>query len=239
MKKRIGILGGMGPEATAYMFGLLIKNTLVEKDQDHIQVLIYSNPKIPPRTDAILGIGPNPTPELIQGINLLLKGGADLILIPCITAHFFLPDINKQIDFSYLSLIDEALKWAKRNAPSMRKAGILSSTGTLKSRLFHDVFLSGGIKIIQPTDEEQKKVMNSIFGNKGIKAGYSTGYSKDTIVDMANTLIKRGAEAIIAGCTEIPLALNAKDIPVPFIEPMEITARTGIIEAGYRLSDRF
>ena len=128
------------------------------------------------------------------------------------------------------------MRWAKKNIPNIRKAGILASTGTIASRLFHDQFLSGGIEVFHPKEKEQEKVMNAIFGDHGIKAGHSSGYSRDTIMDMANILINRGAEAIIAGCTEIPLALKAKDIPVPLIEPMEITAMAGIIEAGYNLS---
>jgi aspartate racemase len=238
MKKIIGILGGMGPEATAQIYTLILKNTKAEKDQDHIEVLIYSNPKIPPRTDAILGKGPDPTIDLINGIKILLNGGADFIIIPCITAHYFLPGIKKQIDFSYLSLIEESLKWVKNNVPNLRKAGILSSTGTLASRLFHDHFLSGGIEVIHPDEKEQEQVMNAIFGDQGIKAGHSSGYARNTILSMAENLINRGAEAIIAGCTEIPLALTARDISVPLIEPMEITARAGIIEAGYNLSEQ-
>ena len=237
MKKTIGILGGMGPEATAQMYTLIIKNTWAEKDQDHIQVLIYSNPKIPPRTDAILGKGPDPTSDLIKGIKLLLNGGSDFIIIPCITAHYFLPGIKKQIKFSYLSLIDESLKWVKKNVPNIKKAGILSSTGTLISRLFHDHFLSEGIEVIHPEKKEQEKVMTAIFGDRGIKAGHSAGFARNTILETAVTLIDRGAEAVIAGCTEIPLALNARDIPVPLIEPMKITARSGIIKAGYRLTE--
>ena len=237
MKKIIGILGGMGPEATVLMYTLLIKNTKAEKDQDHIQVLIYSNPKIPPRTDAILNKGPDPTIDLIKGIKLLLNGGADFIIIPCITAHYFLPGIKKEIMFSYLSLIEESLKYVKKTVPNIKKAGILSSTGTLTSRLFHDHFLSGGIEVIHPEEKEQEKIMDAIFGNRGIKAGYSSGHARKTVLETAEILINRGAEAVIAGCTEIPLALEARDIPVPLIEPMEITARAGIIKAGYRLSE--
>ncbi|MBN2246937.1 MAG: amino acid racemase [Candidatus Aminicenantes bacterium] len=238
MKKIIGILGGMGPEATVRMFTLIIKNTRAEKDQDHIPVLIYSNPKIPPRTDAIIGKGPDPTSDLIEGISLLLKGGADFIMIPCITAHFFLPKITKSIEFAYLSLIEESLRYAKTKIPAIKKTGILASTGTLTSRLFHDCFLSEGIEVIHPNEKEQEKVMDAIFGERGIKAGYSSGYSRETIIDMAGTLINRGAEAIIAGCTEIPLVLTAEDIPVPLIEPMEITAQAGILKAGYNLSEQ-
>ena len=82
MKKTIGMLGGMGPEATEYMFGLIIRNTRVEIDQNHIKVIIYSNPKVPPRTDAIFGTGPSPTPHLVEGIKALKQAGADFIIMP-------------------------------------------------------------------------------------------------------------------------------------------------------------
>jgi aspartate racemase len=77
MKKVIGVLGGMGPEATEYMFGLITKNTKVEIDQNHIKVIIYSNPKVPPRTDAILGTGPSPTPYLVESIKVLKQAGGE------------------------------------------------------------------------------------------------------------------------------------------------------------------
>lgn len=238
MKKVIGILGGMGPEATAYMYNLIIKNTRVEKDQDHIPVVIYSYPKIPPRTDAIDGTGPSPAPYMEEGVRVLLRAGADFIIMPCVTAHYFMPEVEQNVGFDFLSLLDEALAWAKKNVPGLKTAGIISSSGTLKSRLFHDTFAKENIDIIAPETEEQEQVMEAIFGSEGIKAGFTSGPSKETIVGMAKTLIERGAEAIIAGCTEVPLVLKAADISVPFIEPMQIMAEAAIQTAGYKLKGK-
>lgn len=233
MSKTIGIMGGMGPEATLYMYELIIKNTKVQADQDHIPVIIWSNPKVPPRTDAIFGTGPSPVPLLIEGVKILMQAGADFIVMPCITAHYFIPEVRDQIDFPFISLLDESLKWAKRNIPGLKTAGILSSSGTLKSRLFHETFASAGIDILPPTDEEQERVMGAIFGKKGIKAGYTAGSSRETIISIAQALIMRGVQAVIAGCTEIPLVISDSDIPVPLIEPMSIAAEACIREAGY------
>ena len=108
MTKTIGILGGMGPEATEYMFGLIIKNTKVLEDQDHIHVIINSNPKVPHRTEAVFNKGPSPTPRLIEGIKILKQAGADFIIDPCVTAHYFLPEVAKAVDFSLLSLLEES-----------------------------------------------------------------------------------------------------------------------------------
>ena len=233
MSKTIGILGGMGPEATLHMYELIVKNTKVQTDQDHIHAIIWSNPKVPPRTDAIYGTGPSPTPLLLEGVKALMDAGADFIVMPCVTAHYFIPEVKDQFDFPFISLLDESLKWAQKNIPELKTAGILSSSGTLKSRLFHDTFAPAGIDILAPTDEEQEQVTEAIFGEKGIKAGYTAGSARETVISMAQALIMRGVQAVIAGCTEIPLVITDSDIPVPLIEPMSIAAEVCIREAGY------
>lgn len=235
MKKKIGILGGMGPEATVYMYDNIVKRTKVEKDQDHIHVIINSYPKVPPRTVAILNEGPSPTPYLVEGIKTLNAAGADFIIIPCVTAHHFLSEVKQEVDFDYISLLDEALAWTKRHYPKIKTVGIISSTGTLISRLFHDCFAEQGIELISPNHDEQDDVMDAIFGDKGIKAGFTQGKPKDMIVDVAIKLISKGAEAILAGCTEVPLVLLDEDIPSPLIEPMQIVAEASIVKAGYEL----
>lgn len=235
MKKTIGILGGMGPEATAYMYSLIIKHTQVEKDQDHIRIFISSNPETPPRTEAILHQGPSPVPFLVEGIQQLKNAAVDFVIMPCVTAHYFLPQVFAQIDIPFLSLIDEAADWAKENIPGLKKVGLLSSTGTQVSGLFHNKFKEAGIDVMTPEEKDQQKVMSAIFGTGGIKAGFSSGSSKDDIIRAAEKLTAGGAEAIIAGCTELPLVLKASDISVPLIEPMDILARKSILEAGYKV----
>lgn len=235
MKKTIGILGGMGPEATAYFFELIIKNTKAEKDQEHIPIIIYSNPKVPPRTDAILEKGESPLPYLLEGARVLRQAGADFIVMPCVTAHYFLDEIVAREKVLFLSLLDETLLYALREMPGLKKAGLISSTGTLKSGLFHDTFAKEEIEVFGPEDEEQEQVMEAIFGKQGIKAGFTSGRSKEIIQGVAQSLIKRGAEAVIAGCTEVPLVLKEEDIEVPFIEPLQILAEVSIVWAGYEL----
>ncbi len=237
MKKTIGILGGMGPEATAYFFELIIKNTKAEKDQEHIPVIIYSNPAVPPRTDAILEKGESPLPHLLEGARVLRQAGADFIVMPCVTAHYFLDEIVAREKVSFLSLLDETLLYTQRKMPELKKAGLISSTGTLKSGLFHDAFAREEIEVFGPEDEEQEQVMEAIFGKQGIKAGFSSGRPKEIIQGVARTLIKRGAEAVIAGCTEVPLVLKQEDIKVPFIEPLQILAEVSIMKAGYELKE--
>lgn len=225
----------MGPEATAYFFSLIIKHTASAKDQDHAPVLIYNLPQIPERTPAILGRGPSPVPLLREGIRALSRAGADFIVVPCISAHAFLQAIRRASPVPVLSLVEHALAWTKKMRPSVKRAGLLASTGTVRSGMFAKTFATAGIEILTPTENEQALVMEAVFGKLGVKAGFTKGRPRKLVLTVARELINRGAEAIIAGCTEIPLVLMDKDIPVPIIEPMRITAQDSIIRAGYRV----
>ena len=235
MKKTIGILGGMGPEATAYFYELIIKNTKAEKDQEHIPVVIYANPGVPERTAAVLGKGPSPLPQLLEGVRVLKEAGADFIVMPCITAHHFYNEIMKEVKVNFLNLVDETVLYALRKNPGLKKAGLVASTGTLRARLFHEAFGREGVEIVDPTEAEQVRVMEAIFGKEGVKAGYTSGMSREAIHYAARVLIARGAEAVIAGCTEVPLVLKAKDIKVPLIEPLQILAEASILTAGHKI----
>jgi len=235
MKKVIGVLGGMGPEATAHMHELIIRKTRVDKDQDHIPIVILNNPKIHPRSDAIFGLGPDPTPQLIDGVKLLRQAGADFIIIPCVTAHYFYPGMAAKVDFPFISLLDESALWVKEHLPEVTEVGLLCSTGTLESRIFHDAFARFDISVIGPEEEEQRIFEDAVMGADGIKAGFTFGRPRDIIVEAAIRLIDRGAQAVIAGCTEVPLVLKSKDIAVPLIDPMEIVAEASIKAAGYKV----
>ena len=235
MKKTIGILGGMGPEATSYFFNLLIKLTSAKKDQDHIPVIIVNNPKIPPRTDAYQKKGHSPVPFIVEGAQILKNAGADFIVMPCITVHLFLSEIQKKIDIPFLDLINETADWICTRFPELQNAGLIASTGTLHSQIFQNAFTEKGIHIIHPSEKRQEDVMEAIFGEKGIKAGFTEGACKSVIQETAIQLIRKGAEAIIAGCTEIPLVLHTEDLQNPIMDPLRIGAEACILKAGYNL----
>lgn len=237
MKKTIGVLGGMGPEATVHFFNLIVKHTAAAKDQDHIKVLVWNDPTVPPRTDAILGRGPSPLPRLLSGVKVLERGGADLLVMPCITAHYYAAEIAASAHVPLIDLREESLRDAKKRIPGLKKAGLVASTGTVQSRLFQEIFEKSGIEILTPKPAEQRAVMEAVFGKKGIKAGFTAGRPRTALVRVARRLIGRGAEAVIAGCTEIPLALRDSDLAVPLIEPMRIGALACIRKAGYRIRE--
>lgn len=219
----VGILGGMGPEATADFYLKLVHATPATRDQEHLQVLIWSDPTIPDRTDALLTQGEDPTPALIAGARLLKASGAKMLAVPCNTAHAFLAAVQAEVDIPIIHMIEETAKYVQRLSPTVQKVGLLSTTGTQKAGLYQSWLDREGISVITPAaDCQENLVMTPI---RTIKAGNTTA-ARPLFIEAAQGLIDAGAQAIIAGCTEVPVGLSADDIPVPFIDPAEVLAVT-------------
>ena len=227
-EKIIGILGGMGPEATIDLFYKIIKFNPAEKDQDHLRIIIDNNPKIPDRTAAILGKGEDPLPALQETAQNLEKAGADFIVIPCNTAHYFLSSIQESVNIPVLNMIEETAKETKKRIPQIKKVGLLASIGVYKSEIYHQHFKKFNIEIISPEEKDRGKVMKVIYA---VKAGDLSEEVKKNIIQIAQKLIDKGAEAIIAGCTEIPLILKEGNVSVPLIDPTQILARIAVQKA--------
>jgi len=227
-EKIIGILGGMGPEATLDLFYKIIKLSPAEKDQDHFRIIIDNNPKIPDRTAAILGKGENPLPALQETAQNLEKAGADFIIMPCNTAHYFISEIQQSIKIPILNMIKETAHNIKSIFPSFKNVGLLATKGTYKTGLYNSSFKEKNIEILIPSPPEQDKIMDIIYK---IKSNILSKEMKIQIIKIAEKQIKRGSQAIIAGCTEIPLILKNEDIKVPVIDPTNILAKRAIEEA--------
>jgi len=240
MKKyrTIGVLGGMGPEATVYFLERLVKNTEAKSDQEHVPVLVYSLPQIPNRTEAILYGGESPLPLLISGAARMAGAGADFIVIPCITAHYFHGQIQAASPVPVMNIVEETGKSLKRGMPGLRKLGLVATSGTVRSAIFEKAKAFAQFEIVVPSAREMTRVMRALSGRRGIKAGYTSGRPRETILAVARSLVERGAQAVIAGCTEIPLVLKKGDLKVPVIEPMDIAARSAIRLAGGRTRPR-
>jgi aspartate racemase len=228
----IGVLGGMGPEATADFFHKIINNTEADKDQEHLRVLIDSNPKIPDRTPAMLGSGESPLPMMIETAKNLERAGAHFIVIPCVSAHYFIRGLREGITIPVISIIDEVAGEIERHHPGMERTGLIATTGTIRAGLFHDRLREIGVEVLVPPAEDQEElVMSAIYGKSGIKAGFISPENKGKILRAATALIERGAQGIIGGCTEVPLVVGGGDIAVPFFDSLDILARAAIRQA--------
>ena len=230
-KKTIGIVGGMGPEATAYLFLKIVRSTPAVMDQEHLHVLIDSDPSVPDRTDAILHGGVSPIAKLISIGKNLVKMGADFLVMPCNTAHYYIDELRKELSVPFLSMIEETFLELKRNLGPGSKIGILATDGTLESGVY-DKVIGGYFELIRPIADKQREVMDAIY--KGVKAG-NIQYAEVLLKRVLESLISKGCKAVVEGCTEIPIALDGVDIDVPLIDTLEVLAKASVrfaIEGG-------
>ncbi|MFQ6078063.1 MAG: aspartate/glutamate racemase family protein [Thermodesulfobacteriota bacterium] len=231
-EKTIGILGGMGPEATADLFRKIIKNTEAARDQEHLRVLIDNNPKIPDRTPAILGSGESPLPMMIETAKNLERGGADFIVIPCVSSHYFIQHLRERMAIPVISILEEVTAEIKRRLPGIKRIGLIATTGTIRAGLFQNRLRDIGVEVSVPQpDDQENLVMSAIYGESGIKAGFISAENREKILKASKTLIEKGAQGIIGGCTEIPLVIQESDIEVPFFDSLDILAIAAIHRA--------
>jgi len=229
--KTVGVIGGMGPKATIDFLNKIISLTPAKKDQEHLRMIIDMNPQIPDRTEAIIGKGKSPLPELINSARRLELSGAHFIVIPCVTAHYWLDDIQRAIHIPLLSIIEASLERVKKEFSRVKKIGILATTGVIKSKIFNRAFVPAAYKIITPTSKEQLNyVMRGIYE---IKAGKDPSKVKAIFLHACEHLIEKSAQLVIAGCTEISLAIAEEDIGMPLIDINETLAQQTIKFAIY------
>lgn len=204
-KNVIGILGGMGPAATADMFQKFIKLTPAHCDQEHIPLLISSIPDIPDRTKCILHGGEDPESVMEKYVHGLENAGATCIIMACNTAHYWFDHLKAKSQVDMLSIIDATID--EVIATGKQKIGLLATDATIATDLYKKRIEEQGLTFIRPNEESQKKVMESIYL---LKSG-ETEHSIELMSRQRDELIKQGAEIIILGCTEVPIIL-AKDV---------------------------
>lgn len=227
-QKTIGIIGGMGPLATAVLFTEIIKATPARSDQDHVRVVIDSNSQIPDRTASILGQGPSPVKMLIQTAQRLESMGASVLGIPCITAHYYRRAIQRSVTIpivNILSLIQHRIAAA---FASVQRIGIIATTGSCKTGIF-DGCLGKTHQLVYPSTRTQRDIMEAIYGDQGIKSGTTGRKPRQLLVQAAATLTEQGAELVVAGCTEVSIVLRPSNLDIPLIDPLRLLAR-GLLE---------
>lgn len=227
-QKVIGILGGMGPAATSELFSRIINNTAAEMDQEHVNMVIINDPQIPDRSAYILENGISPIPKLLENLNKLALAGADVAVIPCMTAHSFINELNKTSPIPVINAINLVEEFIQKYYPNIDKIGLLATNGSIGSNVFQRYISK---EIITPDNITQHEVMEIIYGDEGIKAGNISDGVTTRIKKVTDKLKKEGAEAVIAGCTELSLVMNEEKIRLPVIDPITILAKK-VVEIG-------
>jgi aspartate racemase len=237
--RTIGIIGGMGPLAAARLFERIVVLTKACNDNEHIPLIIDNNTNIPDRTKFILNDGDNPTRELVRSAIRLEMMGADVIIIACNTAHYYYDEITKFVRVPIINMIEETAKYIKSSYPNIKCAGLLATEGTCRSGIYEREFGKSGLEIIIPEQEEQQHITELIYDIKKGRADIDP----TNAIKLVSKLKDQGAEVIILGCTELPIAASRFNICSSYVDSSEVLAMSAIAYAGkdilYEKKDRF
>ncbi|MBR2387336.1 MAG: aspartate/glutamate racemase family protein [Clostridia bacterium] len=230
IKKTVGIMGGMGPMATADLIYNIVSSTKAASDSDHIHLIIDSDGSVPDRTEAILHGGESPLPKLITMAKKLEYMGADIIAVSCNTSHYFYNEICDAVDVPVLNMLNETARSIARSGA--KEVLLLATDATVKMGLYEKYLSQYGIKTKYMSDEGQREVMKLIYDC--VKAGHFE-FDVDNFRKM---LREAGAEDIptILGCTELPIAFRRFELSgFHTIDPSNILAKAIIRDAGGEL----
>lgn len=207
----IGVLGGMGPLATADFFAKVIAATPAAGDAGHVPLLILSDPRIPPRPAAILGNGESPLPALRAARDRLLEAGATALVMPCNTAHFWFDALRGDCPVPFLSIVDAACDEIGRIAAPGQTVAVIATRATLASKLFDARLAVLGYQAVLPTDAMlDERILPAI---DAVKAGEVQAGGR-MLHEVVQAFLDDGAAAVLLACTEVPLALDAIDSPL-------------------------
>lgn len=231
-KKTLGIVGGVGPLATMFIGEMIVRRTKAAKDQDHVNSIITNNTRIPDRTAFIMGRSDdNPVPVMIDDMAKLSSIGAEIIIIPCNTAHTFYDELEMGSPVPVIHMIRETMKRAAQQGAV--KVGVLATTGTVTSKVYQQAANEYGLEPVLPSPEIQEKVMSIIYDN--VKAGKNA--DKDTWREIVNHMENQGCDRVVLGCTELSIVKKEMDLPDFYLDSLIVLAETAILSCGYELAE--
>lgn len=229
MSEKLGVIGGMGPEATNFFYARLIARTKARCDQEHIDTIILSHASMPDRTKAILtGQKDKLIKALTEDARNLEKLGVSNIAIPCNTSHYFYDEIQEAVSIPIIHMVEESVKYVKKSWPDTMKIGIMGTDGTIQAGTYHRACEKYGMEIITPSAERQKDVMSLIYDD--IKCG-KTG-DREKFIRTYDELMERGCDAIILACTEISVFKEYYQVPLNCVDAMDVLVKESILRSG-------
>ncbi|MDO4436781.1 MAG: amino acid racemase [Coriobacteriaceae bacterium] len=222
-KPVLGVLGGVGPLATAYFMELVIKKTPAERDQDNIPMIVFNDPQIPDRTSYILDRNnPDPLPEMERVVLWLENAGADYIAIPCNTAHFFYEQISDAASIPVLNIMRETTTHIVETYGAHATIGLLATDGTVASGVFQSYLSDAGLSVVTPSAKDQADIVMPLIYER-IKRNLP--YDPAAFLDLARRMHEDGCDAVIVGCTELSVVYqDLANKPSYLIDSMDVLA---------------
>jgi aspartate racemase len=222
----LGVLGGMGPLASAQFMVRLTLLTPAGRDQDHVPAVLWSEPRVPDRTQGRLSGGEDPLPWLLRGLRGLKAAGCGAVAIPCNTAHGWYDEMTG-VGLPILHIVDAAAEQLRQVAPS-GTVGVMGTAAALFMRLYQDRLEHLGWRVIVPTDGAMGALVTPAIAR--VKAN-RVAEAYEPLAEAVRGLAARGAQAVILGCTEIPLGIQAgpwRELGVPLVDTIDALALASI-----------
>lgn len=233
----VGVLGGVGPMATAFFMHRIVELTEAATDQDHVNVICFNHAEVPDRTAFILDrTQPNPGPVLADDARRLAAFGAEFLVMPCNTAQYLADEVRSAVDIPYLQITEVTADAVVAGESEIRTVGLLATEGTVAARVYHDVFAARGIDVIAPEPADQRVLNEIIYGQ--VKAGLPGDIAQLRAV--AGRLRDRGAQIMVLGCTELSVVAieNDLDREPEYVDSLSVLAAATIRAAGAQLRSR-
>ncbi|MEH2936678.1 amino acid racemase [Oscillospiraceae bacterium 21-37] len=233
-KKTLGIIGGMGPMATAYLLQLIIEMTDAKTDQEHLDVIVFNRPAVPDRTAYILdNTKPSPLPVLRDAAQKLTGLGAGVLCAPCVTSHYFYEALSGGIPVPFVHMLRETAEELRR--AGRRKTGVMATTGTVRMGLFQSALGEAGIEAQLPSPACQELVMSMIYDE--IKAGKPASPEKFQAAE--EELYAQGCDSIVLGCTELSLIKKSAPLGPGYLDALEVLSKRCVQLCGGALKPEY
>jgi aspartate racemase len=232
----VGVIGGVGPLATAYFLGKVVRLTVAERDQDHLDMIVFDHAAIPDRTAYIVGAaGEDPGPVMADDARRLEAFGADFLVIPCNTAHNFTDEVAAAAAVPVVSIIEVTADEAQARVPGLRSVGLLATSGTASSGVYQRALAARGVECLLPDDGDQVTVMEIIYDQ--VKAGRPVDVG--ALRGVVQRLVDRGAQVLVLGCTELSVVAEDHDLLADprYVDSLDVLARRTIERAGGTVRD--
>ena len=232
--KTLGIIGGMGPMATAYLLELIIRMTDAKTDQEHLNVMVFNNPQVPDRTAYILDrTKPSPLPVLQGMARSLEEMGAQVLCAPCVTSHYFYRELSGSVSVPFLHMVEETAR--ELSAAGENKAGVFATTGTTSTGLFQRALEQAGLEWALPDQHGQELTMSLIYDD--IKAGRPADPEK--LRQASAPLLEAGCDSVILGCTELSLVKKELCLSEGFLDALEVLSKRCVETCGGKLKAEY
>ena len=229
--KKLGIIGGVGPLATMFIGEMIVRRTEATNDQEHVNSVVINNTGIPDRTAYIMDRSKdNPIPVMISDMHKLTSLGAEVIIVPCNTAHTFYEDLQSGSAVPVIHMIQETMKRAADEGAE--RVGVLATTGTVTSAVYQQAANDYGLEVVLPDEATQAKVMSIIYDN--IKAGKPGDL--DIWAEIEASMKTQACDRVILGCTELSVIKKEMSLPEFYLDSLMVLAETAIVACGYRLA---